>query len=63
MKDAIINILEQKMLGTFRLTVLETNKPKFMYFAKNVGDFIIGTNADSSEIVVSSDAAILKEAD
>jgi len=33
-----------------------------MYFAKNVGDFIIGTNADSTEIVVSSDAAILKEA-
>jgi glucosamine 6-phosphate synthetase-like amidotransferase/phosphosugar isomerase protein len=48
------------MLGTFRLTVLETNKPKFMYFAKNVGNFIIGTNADSSEIVVSSDAAIIK---
>ena len=49
-------------MGTFRFTVLETNKPKFMYFAKNVGDFIIGTNADSTEIVVSSDAAILKEA-
>jgi glucosamine 6-phosphate synthetase-like amidotransferase/phosphosugar isomerase protein len=60
LKDAIINIIEQKMLGTFRLTVLETNKPKFMYFAKNVGNFIIGTNADSSEIVVSSDAAIIK---
>ena len=48
-------------MGTFRLTVMETNQPKFMYFVKNVGDFIIGTNEDSSEIVVSSDSAILKE--
>lgn len=62
LKDAIINIIEQKILGTYRLTVLETNKPKFMYFAKNVGDFVIGTNSESSEIAVSSDPNILKEA-
>jgi len=49
------------ILGTFRITVIETKQPKFMYFAKNVGDFIIGTNEDSSEIIVSSDLAILKE--
>lgn len=61
MKDAIINIIEQMILGTFRITVMETKQPKFMYFAKNVGDFIIGTNEDSSEIIVSSDLAILKE--
>lgn len=61
LKVAIINIIEQKILGTYRITIVETEKPKTMYFAKNVGDFIIGTSPDSTEMVVSSDANILKE--
>ena len=59
LKDAIVNVIEEKIMGTYRLTIMETDKPKFVYFAKNVGDFIIGISADKSEVVVSSDVNVL----
>lgn len=59
LKDAIVNVIEEKIMGTYKLTIMETDKPKFVYFAKNVGDFIIGISADKSEVVVSSDVNVL----
>lgn len=46
LKEAIVYVVERKILGTFRLAVMEVVKPKYIYFAKNVGDFIIGTSSD-----------------
>jgi hypothetical protein len=42
LKNSIINIVEQKLLGTYRLAIVQINEPDVVYFVKNSGDFAIG---------------------
>ena len=59
LKDGLKNIVEQKILGTYRFAVMETKNPKCVFFVKNSGDFMIGVNGDKSEVVVSTDVNVL----
>jgi glucosamine 6-phosphate synthetase-like amidotransferase/phosphosugar isomerase protein len=52
-------VVEQKIMGTYRFAVVQTKDAKSIFFVKNSGDFVIGTNADKSEVVVSTDLNVL----
>ena len=44
LKDALKSVVETKLLGTYRIAVMENLNPKAIYFVKNSGDFILGHN-------------------
>lgn len=54
-------MVEQKLLGTYRIALMEMQNPKCIYFVKNSGDFFLGVNKENSEIVVSTDIQVLKD--
>ena len=41
LKDALKFVIETKLLGTYRIAVMENENPQAMYFVKNSGDFIL----------------------
>ena len=53
-KEALKNVIEKQLLGTYRLALIELKNPKSIYFIKNSGDFVIGQNKQNNEIIVSS---------
>lgn len=42
LKEALKNVVEKKLMGTWRLAVMSTEAPDHLYFVKNSGDFILG---------------------
>ena len=58
MKEALKIIVETKILGTYRISAIELNEPKFIYFVKNSGEFIIRQNKAKNNIIVTSDQVI-----
>ncbi len=52
MKEAVKNVVEKKLMGTWKLAVVSTEAPDHIYFVKNSGDFILGKTENA--IVVSS---------
>ena len=42
LREALINVVESKLLGTYRMAALETANPQSVFFVKNSGDFLIG---------------------
>lgn len=44
--EALKDIVETKILGTYRISAIELNDPKHVYFVKNSGEFIIGINKE-----------------
>lgn len=54
LKEALKNVVEKKLMGTWRLAVMSTEAPDHLYFVKNSGDFILGQTANSV-VVTSSD--------
>lgn len=42
LKDALKNVVEKKLMGTWKLAVMSTQNPDHIYFVKNSGDFVIG---------------------
>jgi len=61
LKEALKIIVETKILGTYRISAIELNEPKFIYFVKNSGEFIIGQNKAKNNIIVTSDQVIFNE--
>ena len=61
LKEALKNVVEQKLLGTYRIALMEMKNPKMLYFVKNSGDFFLGTSIENTEIIVSTDIEVLKE--
>ena len=59
LKTALKNVVEQKLLGTYRIAVMLTDSPGSILFVKNSGDLVLGSSKNNEEIVVSSDPAIL----
>lgn len=57
-KVALKNVVEKKLLGTYRIALMELNNPSAIYFVKNSGDFFMGLNKQNTEIVVSSESAL-----
>lgn len=52
------NVVEIKLLGTYRIAAMETNDAKVMYLVKNSGEFGLGLSKDNNELIVSSDMEI-----
>ena len=47
LKTAITNLVEKKLIGTWRLAIIPVSNPNLIYFTKNAGDFLIGTSNSS----------------
>lgn len=63
LKDALRNIVEQKLIGTYRIAVMELKNPSCIYFVKNSGDLSIGISKKNNELFVSSDLSFFNEAE
>jgi len=53
-KEALKNVVEKKLMGTWKLAVISTESPDHIYFVKNSGDFILG-KTDKAMVVTSTD--------
>lgn len=42
LKEALKTVIEQKIIGTYRIAVMELEKPDAIYFIKNSGEFALG---------------------
>lgn len=56
-------MVEKKLLGTYRIAVMEMHNPEAIYFVKNSGDFTIGHEKGNNEIIVSSDSSLFAQED
>ena len=61
LKEALKTVVETKLLGTYRLAIMEMENPDNMLFVKNSGDFVLGLSKAKDELVVSSDPSILHQ--
>jgi glucosamine 6-phosphate synthetase-like amidotransferase/phosphosugar isomerase protein len=57
--DALKNVVEKKLMGTWKLAMVNLNNPSEVYLTKNSGDFILGKS--NSEIIVTSDAQFFED--
>jgi len=58
-KTAIQNLIETKLIGTWRMSIMLVSEPNKVYVTKNAGPFYMGQS--SSSIVLCSDQSILNE--
>ena len=58
-KEAIKNVVEKKLMGTWKLAVLPLQESDHIYFVKNSGEFIVGQTDKS--IVVCTEEGIFKD--
>jgi len=63
LKEALKNVVEKKLLGTYRLAVMEMKNPQSIYFVKNCGDFILGQGKKNDEIIVSTSRTVFNQDD
>lgn len=61
LKDALKNVIGQKLLGTYRLAAMELNKPQNILFIKNSGDLFMSTSKTNNEIILSSESSLFSE--
>lgn len=57
LRQAIKNVIEQKLLGTWRLVVMATNDVRCLYVSTNSGGIFMGKSADS--IILSSSQEVV----
>jgi len=60
LKEALRIVVESKILGTYRIAAMELASPDNLLFIKNSGDFELGFNKTTSEVVVSSDHKVFE---
>ena len=48
-------MVEQKLLGTYQIAVMEISNPQSLFFVKNSGELILAHNKTNDEIVVCND--------
>lgn len=41
-KNALKNVVESKLMGTWKMALIATEKPESIFFVKNSGELIIG---------------------
>ena len=58
-KDSIKNVIEKKLMGTWKLAVLPLENPNQIYFVKNSGEFIVGKT--DKAVVISTEEILFKE--
>ncbi len=42
LKESIKNVVEKKLMGTWKLAVMSMEKPDHLYLVKNSGEILIG---------------------
>ena len=57
-KDALKTVVEQKLIGTYRIAIMGVKNPERMIFVKNSGDFVLGLSKNNDELLVSSDSSV-----
>ena len=58
LKTAIIDLLETKLFGTWRMAIIPVDNPNKIFFTKNAGEFYLGKTKNKMNIVVCSDDEI-----
>lgn len=58
LKEALKNVIGQKLLGTYRIAAMELSKPNNILFTKNSGDFFICTSKLNNEVILSSESSL-----
>ena len=61
LKISIKNVVEHKLLGTYRLAVIELKNPDALYLVKNSGDFAFAINKSTDQIIVSTDLKLFDQ--
>ena len=61
LKEAIKNVVERKLMGTWKLAVMSLEKPDKLYLVKNSGEIIIGKLPDKKAVVVCTEESLFKE--
>lgn len=46
LKESIKNVIEKKLLGTWKLAFMSLSNPDNIFFTKNAGEIIFGKNDD-----------------
>ena len=59
LKTAIKTLVESKLIGTWRLAVMEVNNPSQLYVVKNVGPMFIAKS--NTSVIVCSDKEIYSD--
>lgn len=57
-KEAIKEVVEKKIMGTWKLAVMPLESPEHLYFVKNSGEFLVGQLEGS--VVVSTEEALFQ---
>jgi glucosamine 6-phosphate synthetase-like amidotransferase/phosphosugar isomerase protein len=60
-KEAIKNIVEKKLMGTWKLAVMPLEQPDHIFFVKNSGEIIIGQVPDQNTVIVSTEEVLFRE--
>ena len=61
LRGAIINIIQTKLIGTWRMAVISVEDPSTVYVTKNVGPCFLGTSKDN--VVICQDKIICDSGD
>jgi glucosamine 6-phosphate synthetase-like amidotransferase/phosphosugar isomerase protein len=63
LKDALKSIVEEKLLGTYRIAALEVDKPQSIIFIKNSGEFSLCVSKNEDEVIISSESSLFNQQD
>jgi glucosamine 6-phosphate synthetase-like amidotransferase/phosphosugar isomerase protein len=61
LKESIKNVVERKLMGTWKLAVMSLEKPDHLYLVKNSGEIIIGTLPEKKALIVCTEESLFKE--
>jgi glucosamine--fructose-6-phosphate aminotransferase (isomerizing) len=61
LKDSIKNVVERKLMGTWKLAIMSLEKPDHLYLVKNSGEIFIAQLQDKKAVIVSTEEIVLKE--
>jgi glucosamine 6-phosphate synthetase-like amidotransferase/phosphosugar isomerase protein len=61
LKESIKNVVEKKLMGTWKLAVMSIEKPDHIYVVKNSGEIIIGHLIDQKAVVICTEEVLFKE--
>lgn len=61
LKESIKHVVEQKLMGTWKLAIMSLEKPDHLYLVKNSGEIIIGQLPDKKAVIVCTEEVLFKE--
>jgi glucosamine 6-phosphate synthetase-like amidotransferase/phosphosugar isomerase protein len=58
LKEAISRVIETKLLGTWKMAVMEVDNPDKIYFVKNSGTMILGVSEGRDQALITTDSSL-----